>query len=50
MTTRPVTQVEVVAVNSAVMKFVGCPVLEETGRVSTNAPMRIISAKPKAMT
>ena len=48
--TRPVTQVAEVAVNSASRNAVGAPLRDETGRVSSSAPVRIMIRKPSAIT
>ena len=47
--TNPVTQEALVAVNSAVIKSVHCPSLEETGNVRRQAPIRIIAIKFNAI-
>ncbi|MCC2685170.1 MAG: hypothetical protein K0R75_2069 [Paenibacillaceae bacterium] len=44
-TTRPVTHVEVVAVNKASIQATGDPV-EEIGSVNRNAPIRMINPNP----
>ncbi len=48
--TRPVTQVALVAVNSASMKGVARPLFAAHGSMSSSAPARIMSAKPTAIT
>ena len=48
-TTRPVTQVALVAVKSESRKLVHCPSLEENGRLSIIAPDNIVRKKPTAM-
>ena len=47
--TSPVTQEALVAVNSAVIKSVHCPLLEETGSVRRQAPMKMIAIKFSAI-
>lgn len=46
-TTRPVTQTAEVAVKSAEIKFVLCPVADENGKVSKKAPVKMVNEKPK---
>ena len=46
--TKPVTQTEVVEVNSASIKLVHCPVAEEIGNVKRNAPVKITKKNPIA--
>ena len=48
--TRPVTQVALVAVNSASIKGVARPLFAAQGSVSSSVPVRIMSAKPTAIT
>ena len=44
-TTSPVTQTDVVAVNSAVRKSVGFPLADENGSIRSSVPTRIVIRK-----
>jgi hypothetical protein len=48
-TTRPVTHMEVVAVNSAVDKPVCCPLAVAKGSIKSPAPIKIARRKPRTM-